>query len=80
MPSGYKLKNFIREHLPLFEPMTALTHGATTERHRLKEVIGLIFWDLLPGATERSLIRGTNRIKRVHACGSIPLVPTCLRT
>ncbi|KXI78628.1 hypothetical protein ACS52_11450 [Bacillus cereus] len=33
--------------------MTALTHGATTERRRLKEVMGLIIlWGLLPGTTE----------------------------
>ncbi len=44
--------------------MTALTHGAPTERRRLKEVIDLMLWDLLPGATERrsyrnELTRGT---------------------
>lgn len=41
------VKTFIRERLPLFEHI---------ENCMLKEVVDLILWDLLPGATERRLI------------------------
>ncbi|AJI08666.1 hypothetical protein AK40_6161 (plasmid) [Bacillus cereus 03BB108] len=47
-----KLKNFIRERLPLFEPMTALTHGAPTERRRLKEIMETLA--LLPATEHRA--------------------------